>query len=211
MESMTMLIDPRSPRDLTRRAVLWAAGATILGGSAYAAPAPAGAVESVRGEGYVDAPAERRWLAEAAPVFVGDLVCTGKESHIGLKLGSRTQVKLGANARLKIDRFLANAGGELVLERGALRAEHEPGDNAGLSVKSPFALLAVRGTGFFMGPSDGHFGVFVERGVVVVTGGNKTVTVTADQGTTIRWPGAQPTNPVKWGAGRVRRALASVG
>jgi ferric-dicitrate binding protein FerR (iron transport regulator) len=201
----------RGPSGMSRRSILWAAGAAMLGSSANAAPAPAGSVENIRGEGYVDASGQRRWLAAAALVFIGDVVCTGQESRMGLKLGTRTQVSLGPEARLKLDRFLVEAGGTLVLERGALRADYEPGKSAKpLTVRSPFALLAVRGTRFFAGPSNGVFGVFVERGVVVVSGGGKTVTVTAGRGTNVASPGAQPTDPASWGEARIRAALASV-
>jgi hypothetical protein len=204
-----MSMDHRSPPFITRRAILLAAGTAVLGTATKADPAPAGVVENVRGEGYVDA-AERRWLSATAPVFVGDMVCTGKESRINMKLGTRTQVMLGADARLKIDRFLVDAGGELVLERGALRTEHKAGDGFLLNVKSPFALLAVRGTRFFAGPIDGFFGVFAEEGVVAVTGGTRTVTLPAGMGTIVRWAGAQPRPPARWTTGRLRRAIASV-
>src|SRR6266536_2887917 len=132
---------------------------------------------------------QRRWLAAAAVVFIGDLVCTGQESRMGLKLGTKTQVSLGPEARLKLDRFLVEAGGTLVLERGALRVDYEPcKGRQPLTVRSPFALLAVRGTPFFAGSSNGVFGVFVERGVVVVSGGERTVTVTAGLGTNVASP-----------------------
>ena len=49
--------------------------------------------------------------------------------------------------------------------------------NENLKVRSPFALIAVRGTMFFAGPSNGVFGVFVGRGLVDVTGGDRTVVV----------------------------------
>jgi hypothetical protein len=209
MEGDHMRMDRRSISIMTRRAILLAVGTTVLPTAIHADPTLAGVVERIRGEGYVDG-AERRTLTATAPVFVGDLVCTGNESRIDLKLGTRTRIKLGADARLKIDRFLVNAGGELILERGAMRAEFQTDEGSALSVKSPFALLAVRGTQFFAGPIDGFFGVFVERGVVAVTGGARTVTLLAETGTTIRWAGAEPRSPARWNPGRIRRALASV-
>jgi hypothetical protein len=209
MDLMTRSAEANAVAGLTRRVVLWAAGTTLLAGPVRSAPAQAGSVNDVRGECFVDA-AERRQLAASAPVFVGDMVATGKDSQLGLMLGTRTRIKLGANSRLKIDKFLPDLGGELVLERGALRAAHEPGSNSGLSINSPFGLLAVRGTDFFAGTLDGVFGVFVERGVVTVTGGNKTVTVTANKGTTILRPGGRPSEPAVWKAPRLRRARALV-
>src|SRR5215813_4528508 len=45
---------------------------------------------------------------------------------------------------------------------------------APVRIRSPFALIAVRGTRFFTGPSNGRFGVFVERGSVAVTSAGRT-------------------------------------
>jgi hypothetical protein len=194
---------------VTRRAVLLGAGATVIATPLHAQAAQAGSVDDVRGECFVDA-AERRKLANAAPVFVGDLVGTGAESRLGLALGTRTRIRLGANSRLKIDKYLPDLGGELVLDQGALRAVHQPGGNSGLSIRSPFGLMVVRGTEFFAGQIDGLFGVFVDRGVVSVTGGRHTVNLTAGQGTFIRRPGGPPTEPQRWTAARLRRSRALV-
>ena len=83
----------------------------------------------------------------AAAVFVGDTVGTGVQSALAMHLGAATEVKLGPEARLRIDRFLMNAGGVLVLERGAMLQDHDeqrgPGD---ITVRAPFGLIAVRGT-----------------------------------------------------------------
>src|SRR5277367_6617790 len=120
----------------------------------------------------------RRILAPAAALFIGDTVATGEQSAISLHLGTATQVKLGAEARLRIDRFVVNAGGVLVLESGGMVYDHDQkGDQANVAVRVPFGLVAVRGTRFFAGPSNGLFGVFVERGEVMVVGVNTAVTV----------------------------------
>lgn len=192
---------------LTRRTVLLGTGASMIAAPIAAAPAPAGSVDDVRGECFVDA-TERRVLATSAPVYVGDVVATGDQSRLGLALGTRTRIRLGANSRLKIDKYLPDLGGELLLDQGTLRAMHQPGGKSGLSVRSPFGLMVVRGTEFFVGPTDGVFGVFVESGVVSVTGGRLTVSLTAGQGAFIRRPGRPPTEPRRWAAARIRRARA---
>ena len=135
------------------------AGACLAATPARAADL-AGKVETLRGEAFAQA-ATRRALAVAAAVFVGDAVATGAQSALGLRLGDRDGGQAGAEARLRIDRFLVNAGGVLVLERGACcttttAAWPERGRRA-----RPFGLIAVRGTRFFAGPSNGVFGVFV--------------------------------------------------
>ena len=77
-------------------------------------------------------------------------------------------------------------------------------------MRSPFGLIAVRGTRFFAGPSNGVFGVFVERGRVLVVGVDTAVIVEGGFGTDIARPGAEPTAPHPWAAPRIVNAMASV-
>jgi hypothetical protein len=145
-------------------------------------------------------------------VFVGDAVATGPQSALVLRLGAVTEVRLGAEARLRIDRFLVNAGGVLVLDRGAMLYDHDEkeGGPNDVTVRSPYGLIAVRGTRFFAGPSNGVFGVFVEQGTVTVVGVQTAVTVTSGLGTNIARPGDEPSMPVVWGQARIDAAMASV-
>ena len=172
---------------------------------------PAGAVEDVRGEAFAEADAVRRLLDRFAPVFLGDQVGTGTASRLGMRLGRDTTIRLGENARLTIDRFLAGAGGEMTLQSGPLLLDRPAGSSrAPLQIRSPFALIAVRGTRFFAGPSNGPFGIFVERGVVTVTGAGQQVVLHTGEGTDFSAPGSAPTPVKRWQPPRVRAALASV-
>jgi hypothetical protein len=179
---------------------------------AAAAASGAGHVEALRGSATAEAGGRRRDLAPAMPVFEGDLVSTAEEARLSLRLGEATSLRLGGGVTLRIDRFLARTGGVLVLERGAmlLDREHRGGTPPGLAVRSPFGLIAVRGTRFFAGPSNGVFGVFVERGVVTLIGANQGVDITAGLGADIATPGAAPTAPRAWGAARIAAALDAV-
>jgi hypothetical protein len=196
---------------LFRRNVLAGLAAASMARSRASAAETAGAVESLRGDCYAQTAADRRALQPDAQVFVGDAVGTGVQSALALRLGTATQVKLGAESRLHIDRFVVNAGGVLVLERGAMLYDHDgtvgPSD---VNVRGPFGLVAVRGTRFFAGPSNGVFGVFVERGVVTVVGVRNAVQVVSGYGADIAQPGAEPTLPHPWGAPRIAAAMASV-
>jgi hypothetical protein len=186
--------------------------ATCLVARRATAAEPAGAVETSRGECYALAAAARRALAPASDVFVGDAVSTGLQSALGLHLGAATQVRLGAEAQLRIDRFLVNAGGVLVLERGAMLYDHDDtkGGPSDVTIRSPFGLVAVRGTRFFAGPSNGMFGVFVERGAVTVIGQRTAVLVVSGLGSHIERPGGEPSAAAVWGAARIASALGSV-
>jgi hypothetical protein len=200
------------PNRMKRRSMLTGL-ATVWGGDRARALAaePAGAVETARGECYARTAAERRMLAPAASVFVGDAVGTGVQSALSMHLGAATQVKLGAEAQLRIDRFVVSAGGVLVLDRGAMLYDHDTSaGRSDVTVRGPYGLVAVRGTRFFAGPSNGVFGVFVERGTVTVVGVSTSVTLFAGQGTNIARPADEPTLPTRWAAPRIASAMASV-
>src|SRR5262245_64902465 len=103
-----------------------AAVAGLVSGQVQAAER-AGSIEDIKGEGFAEAGLARRVLALEAPVFIADRVRTGMASRLTLQLGRRTKVHLGEDARLTIDRYLVDAGGELTLEAGAVLFDRRPG------------------------------------------------------------------------------------
>jgi ferric-dicitrate binding protein FerR (iron transport regulator) len=211
------MLDDDFPADrlLHRRSLLGAALASfglVIAGDAKAESAQrAGAVESVKGEAFAEASAARRVLDRNAPVFLGDQCGTGAESRLSMQLGGNTRLRLGEKARITIDRYLVSAGGELTLQSGPMLFDRAAGAApTAIQIRTPFGLIAVRGTRFFAGPSRAVFGVFVERGTVTVTAGLGTVTLHAGEGTDIRYPGDAPSPPSRWGPPRIREALATV-
>lgn len=201
-------MNTRSGAVMTRRALLTTAAACFA--PMPASSAEAGSVTALEGQGFAESAAARRDLVARSGVFIGDLVGTGLQSRLVLRLGAGTQINLGSEARVRIDSFIANAGGVLELQGGAMLFDGNTQKGRGVSVRSPFALIAVRGTRFFAGPSAGVFGVFVARGQVRVTASGRRIELTQGMGTNIAYPGAAPTDPTKWGESRVRQALASV-
>ena len=170
-----------------------------------------GSVEDVKGEAFAELDAVRRTLDRAAPVFLGDEVATGVASRLGMRLGRDTTMRLGEQARLKIDRFLVDAGGEMTLRSGPLLFDRPPRSaRAAVQIRSPFALIAVRGTRLFAGPSNGRFGVFVARGSVAVSSAGQQVILREGEGTDFVSPGTPPTPVKRWAPERIRAALASV-
>jgi hypothetical protein len=172
---------------------------------------PAGSVEDAKGEAFAEARTARRTLEREAPVFIADRIGTGPASRLAVQLGRLTRVRLGERSRIVIDRYLVDAGGELTLESGAMLFDRPAGSAPSpVQIRSPFGLIAVRGTRFFAGPSNGVFGVFVEHGSVRVRAGGRAVILTEGEGTDIRRPGSAPTPAKRWGPPRIRDALASV-
>jgi ferric-dicitrate binding protein FerR (iron transport regulator) len=168
-----------------------------------------GSVEDVTGEAFAESGSGHRTLDKAAPVFLSEEVMTGVASRLGMRLGRNTTVRLGEQVRLKIDRYLVDAGGEMTLSSGPLLFDGQP-HRAGVQILSPFALIAVRGTRFFAGPSNDRFGVFVLRGLVTVAAAGQQVTLREGEGTDIVAPGTPPTPVKRWAPARISAALASV-
>lgn len=168
-----------------------------------------GSVEDVTGEAFAELQSVRHTLDRGVPVFLSEEVVTGVASRLAMRLGRDTTVRLGEQARLTIDRFLVNAGGVMTLRSGPLLFDGHP-RHAGVQIRSPFALIAVRGTRFFVGPSNDRFGVYVARGSVVVTAAGQRVILQQGDGTDIASPGAPPTPAKRWAPERIRAALASV-
>jgi ferric-dicitrate binding protein FerR (iron transport regulator) len=176
---------------------------------AYAADA-AGQVEDVKGSAFADTSQQHRALDKASPIYVGDRVLTGAASRLTLHLGRDTTIKLGENTQLVIDKFLPETGGEISLESGPMLFDRPPGARrTPIQIRSAYALLAVRGTQFFAGPSKGVFGVFVQHGTLEVSAAGTTVTLAAGQGTDLHSAGAAPTPPVSWSQSRIDAAYES--
>jgi ferric-dicitrate binding protein FerR (iron transport regulator) len=169
-----------------------------------------GLVEAAGGEAFAEIKEKRRMLEPASPIYLNDQVGTGSDSRIALRLGEHTKIQLGERARLKIDRFLLNTGGDITLDTGAMLFEKRDGRPMPFSVRTAYGVIDVRGTRFFAGPSNNVFGVFVDEGSVTVTAGGRRVTLRAGEGTDISKPGARPTAPKRWGQPRIKAAYASV-
>jgi hypothetical protein len=197
---------------VSRRKVVIGAAAMVAASSLEAQESAAGKVESLHGNAFAEATNSRRALQVSADVFVGDLIETEINSGLIVHLGKATMVKIGALAKFRIDKFVVDAGGMLDLDQGPLVIDRDDNaKNERLRVRSPFCLIAVRGTMFFAGPSKDVFGVFVGRGAVTVTGGGHTVTLRRGEGTDIAKPGAAPSQPKMWGQERITAALALAG
>ncbi len=171
----------------------------------------AGSILGATGENTAQQRGNTRLLAVGDPVYLNDLLMTGERARLSARLGDATRLLLGARTRVRIDKFLVDRGGKLVLERGAILFDRPHDRPSGeLSVTTPFGLIAARGTRFFAGPSWGKFGVYVENGVVSVTTRKGSVTLTAGFGTDLAGIDAPPAAPAPWSRLRLVEASAFV-
>ena len=204
---------PGGPRTQPRRrAILTGVPLTAMFSRfANGAPTTSGQVQEVKGQVTAELASQTRILVPRADVFNGDDVATAASSRAAMLLGRATTLRLGANAKVRIDRFIINAGGVLTLEAGPLLLDKAPGDPAAtLTVRGSFGLITVRGTRIFVGPSQGVIGIFVVHGLIDVDSAGKQFVLQTGEGTNIAGPGAIPTPPAIWGDARIRAALASV-
>jgi ferric-dicitrate binding protein FerR (iron transport regulator) len=202
--------DPEFEAD--RRRIV--AGLAALAGAGAAGPAeaetPAGSVITVSGAAVAMLRAARRDLAPNGQVFIGDRIATSEGARASIRLGTSTNLRMGEKARVTIDRFIVDAGGTITLGEGAVLIEKDPASKESLGIRSSYGLIAVRGTRFFAGPSNGVFGVFVARGRVMVQAGGYEVSIAAGEGADIAKPGDSPSIAKPWGEARIAAALAQV-
>lgn len=194
-----------------RRAILLLNAVALLpfAGSARSEGA-AGSVEVLVGSAAASRGPDSRGLSVGNALFVDDVVSTDASSRLAMRLGATT-IRLGELTLLRIDRYLAEIGGTLSLGEGAILFDR-PADAAteNMSIRGAFGLIAVRGTSFFAGPSQGRSSVFVDRGSVTVRSGGVTVALNAGEGTDVASMGKPPSAPRRWSPERIEAALASI-
>ena len=102
--------------------------------------------------------------AVGSPVHTNDTVSTGAKGRLQVTFRDQTNLTLGENASVVIDRYVfdPDAGvGEATLNttKGAFRlatGRLSEMTKKNINVSSPFAALAVRGTDFWWGPFKGN-------------------------------------------------------
>ena len=151
-------------------------------------------------------------------LFRGDMLVSHEQARLEATLRDATRITLGQNAELHIDDFLyaeGTPGGTLalrVLDGTFLfvggKVEGPTGGN--VRITTGFATLGVRGTTVWGGPLDGSYAVLVLKGEVTVSNGGGTVTLRANEGTTVADPASPPEPAVTWAKAKVDRALATI-
>lgn len=177
---------------------------------------PAGRVDQAKGKATGMLDGSVRDLAANADVFLQELVQTSAEGRLALALGADTRVLLGERTRLKIEKSIVEQGGTVLLESGALLFDRpDAGGADGFVVRTPFAIIAARGTEFYVGPDvrpdKQGIEIFVERGAVTVRNNVGQVEVRAGEGTTVPSPDGPPGRVHAWGEERIAAAYARVG
>lgn len=113
----------------------------------------------------------------STPVHMNDRLRTGANARLQVTFHDNSQLTLGENANVVIDRFVFNpdkSSADVVLNatQGAFRfagGKIEQMRQKNIVVNTPDAALAVRGTHFWAGPIDGKYGVLLLKGNIRVS------------------------------------------
>jgi hypothetical protein len=143
-----------------------------LPGSSLAAE-PVGTVSKLMNEATVSG----RPAIVGAAVSMNEELRTGPNARLQVTFRDNSSLTLGENAKVVIDRYVFNpdkSTADVILNatRGAIRfagGKIEQMHQKTITVNTPNAALAVRGTHFWAGPINGKYGVLLLNGNVRVS------------------------------------------
>ena len=151
-----------------------------------ASAAPVGKVTKVQKQAQVGS----RPAKVGTSVSMNQRLRTGPGARLQITFVDGTNLTLGENASVVVDKFVYNPAkstGAMALSsaKGAVRfSTGKIGSmkKKDVTVSTPSAALAVRGTEFWMGPIDGHHGAYVLDGKVDVRSRGRTARVNRGYG-----------------------------
>src|SRR5262245_29926207 len=179
---------------LRRLPAIAAACFTVIAAFAARAEVQIGAVQQPEYKGAIGqlATGTEHQLIYSEPVYAEETVLTGAQSSTALQFLDRTQLRVGMNSRVKLDRFIYDPGtgaGDALLNfgTGAFRyVSGSLGKNHNMQLATPTAVLSIRGTDLVIAVApDGTTQVAVLDGEIEVTpcGGESAVAKTGETAT----------------------------
>jgi hypothetical protein len=176
-----------------------------------------GKVDHIQGESSGVADGSTKPLTLDAAVFENEEITTGPDARLALRFDDGTLLTIGEKARVLLDEFIYRPEAESRLRLavvGAFRfvsGNLRPGATRDASVTTPVATIGVRGTDFWGGPIDGHFGVVLIDGAITVSTSAGSVEVNAPNQGVDMTDGASPPGPVHdWARAKIDRAIDTV-
>lgn len=131
-----------------------------------------------------------RKAVNGTAVKMNDRLVTGPGARMQVRFIDGTELTLGENASVVINRYVydpAKGSGKMALSssRGAFRfatGKLNQMKDKDVRVNTPQGALAVRGTEFWSGPIDGHYGTYLMKGKLDVRNRKRSVTLSPGQG-----------------------------
>src|SRR6478735_11262602 len=175
--------------------------AALVPAALHAEPLPraapvSGAIISVRsGETAVLVPSPTVRRAEVLQQLkAGDVLRTGDTGALALVFADQTQVRLGPNSVLVVREVRAGQPSTLQLQRGRAWGR-SPSGRTRLSIETPSATAAIRGTEWAIAADEGETTLQVFDGAIEFANDAGSLTVSAGEAATAR-PGQAPTRVV---------------
>jgi hypothetical protein len=178
-----------------------------------------GVVNKVENEASIAVASAARPAIVGMAVHMKDELRTGANGRMLVTFLDDTQLTLGANTSVVIDRFVYDPGngiGQTLLRSSKGTFRYFTGRAKDLKensiiVSTAFANIAVRGTEFWGGPIDAKYGVLLFEGEVSVSNQAGQVTLSkTGEGTNIPSALDPPSEPTIWSEAKVARAIATV-
>lgn len=114
-------------------------------------------VKMLRGEATVTAEGKASKLAQDAWIPSGAIVKTAEKSFVRLVFIDKSQMNIGPNSEMKIEQFGGGDSGVIDLVKGKIRSQvskdylqQKDKDKSKLFIKTPNAVMGVRGTDFLI-------------------------------------------------------------
>ncbi len=186
-------------------------------GFADAAEHVAGTVTRLKGSAVAMQDAVPRTLKVGDQVQKGDVISTGAGARLELRMLDDAVMTLGEKTIFIVIDYITQGepNAAMRLLQGAFSAvSGEMVKTAGVqfTVETETATIGIRGTTFWGGVLDGVFEVALLDGkeVFVENKAGRVVIDKVGEGTAIRAADTAPTPPIKWGSGKLGRAIATV-
>lgn len=180
------------------------------------AETPVGELVGVQGGVFIVNDTEETSAEIGDPVFLNDVVETDSNARALVLLKDETELILGSNASLKVDKYVFDPAdvesneGDFLLKGPFLWVSGLlPKDNKNVSLKTEFGSIGIRGTSVWGGMLKEDFGVFVLDGKVFFTTPTGRVSIEQGEGISI---GSQATalEVKKWKTPKIDAAISTV-
>lgn len=210
---------------MTRRRFTLLIGALVGALLSVAPPAratdgdTAGTVARVKGTAVAVQDAIPRALKEGDAVLIGDILSTGKDSRVEIKMIDDGVFTLGERTSFVVMDYLFGQGQDNVALRlmsgtfKAVSGQIAQADASKFRVETDFGTIGIRGTDFWGGVMDDgafHVALLAGKAVLFANRGGKVEITEAGFGTTITGPDAAPSTPRLWPDAKLSAAKVSV-
>ena len=175
-----------------------------------------GSVVKLKGSAIAMQDAMPRILKLQAPILMGDVVSTGKNSRVAIKMIDEAQFNLGARTNFVVEEYFLREQGSNAAVRllsgavGIVTGKIASLDRRPFLLNTATATIGVRGTTFWGGEIDGslQFALLKGKGITIENKAGAVEINNIGHGTAVPSENSAPTPPKMWGQGKLDRAPA---